>query len=239
MKFTIDLDMSLDINDYTVSDLILLFKIPHEYTDEHLAHCKKIVRSLHPDKTTINPDYFRLFYKAYNKLREEKTRYLQTTGSITNSNRLIYNTTNLDRDNNYNIKDINPGRNGENVWDNQRFVDKFNSLYEPPASQEAGYGNWLEDESTDNCTIQSSEETQVARTLDDRSINTASIGGFDLIDTGGKSYSSDIFSSFGFTDVKQAYEFNPCSQYENKDEVERYIKSQQQSTTYNPLKLNN
>ena len=58
-------------------------------------------------------------------------------------------------------------------------------------------------------------------------VNQGGGGGFQNMDM------NDIFSSFGFSDVKQAYESNPCSLYENKDEVEKYIKSQQQSTTYN------
>jgi hypothetical protein len=236
MKFILDLNMSLNINNYTVDDFTYLFKIPKKYNNEHLLHCKKIVVGIHPDKSKIDPKFFIFFYKAYNILCEEKKN--QTRGTVISTNNFMYDPKELDKDNEYNIKNINPTNNGKNIWDNAKFRDTFNLLDNSSVIQELGYGDWLKDE-TNDCTTQFPNKPQQALTLNDRSINISSICGTDLIDTGNKSFGSDIFSSFEYSDIMQAYTTNPCAQYENNNEVNRYINSQRQPLNYNPNSIYN
>lgn len=66
MEKTFDLD--LDIENYTLDDILNLFKIPKDFNEEDVAKAKKIVLKTHPDKSKLSPDYFRFYSKAYKKL---------------------------------------------------------------------------------------------------------------------------------------------------------------------------
>jgi curved DNA-binding protein CbpA len=60
--------LDLDIENYTLDDILNLFKIPKDFTEEDVAKAKKIVLKTHPDKSKLSPDYFRFYSKAYKKL---------------------------------------------------------------------------------------------------------------------------------------------------------------------------
>ena len=57
--------MDLDVNHYTLVELLNLFKLPVKYGADDLKNAKKIVHKTHPDKSGLDPAYFLFFSKAY------------------------------------------------------------------------------------------------------------------------------------------------------------------------------
>lgn len=64
-----ELEIDLDLNNYTLKDLYKLFYIENNTIDlEELKNAKKIVLKMHPDKSKLNAKYFLFFSAAYKKL---------------------------------------------------------------------------------------------------------------------------------------------------------------------------
>ena len=53
--------IDLNINNYTLNDLLKLFKLSNNLTEEDLKNVKKQVLKTHPDKSGLEPDIFRFF----------------------------------------------------------------------------------------------------------------------------------------------------------------------------------
>ena len=63
-------DMDLNIENYNFDEILNLFSLSNDYGVEELKRAKKVVLSLHPDKSGLNKDIF-IFYKTcYNLLLE-------------------------------------------------------------------------------------------------------------------------------------------------------------------------
>ena len=63
-------NMDLEINNYELTDILNLFKIPIMFDDKHLRQAKVIVLQMHPDKSKLPKEYFLFFTKAYKILHE-------------------------------------------------------------------------------------------------------------------------------------------------------------------------
>lgn len=64
-----ELEIDLDLNNYTLKDLYKLFYIENNTIDlEELKNAKKIVLKMHPDKSKLDTKYFLFFSAAYKKL---------------------------------------------------------------------------------------------------------------------------------------------------------------------------
>ena len=61
-------NLDLDISNYNLSDILNLFKIPLNFTEGDLKKAKSIVLKTHPDKSGLEPDFFRFYSKAYKML---------------------------------------------------------------------------------------------------------------------------------------------------------------------------
>jgi hypothetical protein len=62
--------MDLDINNYELTDILNLFKLPIMFDDKHLKQAKVTVLRTHPDKSKLPKEYFLFFTKAYKILYE-------------------------------------------------------------------------------------------------------------------------------------------------------------------------
>lgn len=60
--------MDLNIDHYSLSELLKLFKLPSNFTDQDLKEARKQVVAVHPDKSGLDKSYFIFFHKAYNLL---------------------------------------------------------------------------------------------------------------------------------------------------------------------------
>lgn len=61
--------LDLDLDHYSLDDLYNLFNITHGTLDEYaLKSAKQIVHKMHPDKSHLDPKYFRFFLNAYKRV---------------------------------------------------------------------------------------------------------------------------------------------------------------------------
>lgn len=68
-----DNNKSFDIKDYTYDELLKMFNLDLNYTNEDLKNVKKKVLMTHPDKSNLSPEYFRFYVQVYEillKMRE-------------------------------------------------------------------------------------------------------------------------------------------------------------------------
>ena len=56
--------IDLDIDNYSLDDILNLFKLSHSFTKDDLKQAKKQVLKTHPDKSNLDKKYFLFFTKA-------------------------------------------------------------------------------------------------------------------------------------------------------------------------------
>ena len=61
-------DLDLNIDNYSLDDLLNLFHLKYNFTTEELKKAKRIVLKTHPDKSKLPKEYFLFFSKAYKVL---------------------------------------------------------------------------------------------------------------------------------------------------------------------------
>ena len=62
--------VDLNIGNYSLDDLLKLFNLSYNFTENELFKVKKSVLMTHPDKSNLDKKYFLFFLKAYKMLNE-------------------------------------------------------------------------------------------------------------------------------------------------------------------------
>ena len=78
-------DFDLNIDNYSLDDLLNLFHLKYNFTTEQLKDAKKIVLRTHPDKSKLPKDYFLFFSKAYKVLVNVNEFRNKSSKNISNS----------------------------------------------------------------------------------------------------------------------------------------------------------
>lgn len=60
--------MDLDIDHYSLKDLLKLFQLPEDFSEQELRTARKRVVAVHPDKSGLDQSYFLFFHKAFSLL---------------------------------------------------------------------------------------------------------------------------------------------------------------------------
>ena len=241
----------LNIDNYNLQDLLNLFKLDSNFNEEDLKQAKKIVLKTHPDKSGLNPDYFRFYSAAYKSIyniwqfknKEEK-------GNKTNTD---YTT---DYDESEKNKMIDTYLSKEKINNSKKFNKWFNEQFEQNKmnreDESAGYGDWLKSnegvEDFQNISqAQLGEEIEkkkqqmrsltVHKGIQDLHFNSA--GASDLIGDTPESYGSDLFSNLQYEDLRKAHtetvvpvtieDYNNTQKFKNVNDYKDYRNSQ--STT--------
>jgi len=136
-------DLDLNIDNYSLEDLLRLFKINIDFNERDLKRAKGIVLNTHPDKSRLPKEYFLFFSKAY---------------------KIIYDIYLFKNKNNHTPKpleyeNIEISSNGENnvlleeyllqnnLTNTKNFNKWFNENFEKVKNdKEEGYGDWLKSE---------------------------------------------------------------------------------------------
>jgi hypothetical protein len=211
-------NQDLNIENYDLEDILNLFFIQKNFTEQDLQKAKKMVLMTHPDKSRLPPDYFRFYTKAYKKLYFiwqfkskdpiEYQSYEEILPSVVEDDKKVI------------LKDylrknkINKGDNF-NTWFNEQF-EKGRVLNE---EQERGYGDWLRsnedvDEEVKISHAQMGEEIEkrkqhVRSLVVHRGINESSSNsnfeGCDLTGNAPDYYSSGLFSNLQYEDLRKAH----------------------------------
>ena len=226
-------DLDLDLDNYSLEDIFVLFNIPENFNENDLKIAKKMVLMTHPDKSGLSPDVFLFFTKAYKYLyflfqfrhRNDKTIREDLDKDMSNSEIIAK------------IKDM------------KDFNRVFNDLFEEHKMKtefsDRGYEDWLgSDEGlSDNVSnVKNMTDMKVAfyeekrkkmdvikyKGVEEMVDNTHS----DLSGKAPDSYSSAMFSNLKYEDIKVAHteniipiseeDYDPSKQFKTVTQLQRF-----------------
>jgi hypothetical protein len=131
--------LDLDLDHYSLEDLYKLFNIQGQLNETSLKEAKQIVYKIHPDKSRLDPKYFRFFSSAYKRIygiyefqnKSTSKRYVDED-YYDDSNKDVLN----------NMFETNKG-----LKDPKNFNSWFNEKFEKHRLDDdetnKGYGDWL------------------------------------------------------------------------------------------------
>ena len=243
--------MDLNIENYDLHDILNLFKLESDFNEDDLRNAKKIVLKTHPDKSKLPPDYFRFYSKAYKTLYhiwEFKNKQGKKNAVEDYS---IIETDTKKRIEEYKIlsKEIEKDKKKFHAFFNEQFEkNKLANEY-----YDNGYGDWLKsNEDLDDSPMKSFHEMNlelekkknhlkqlVVHKDFDEVIYTGNqqVEGSNLINNAPESYGSNLFSSFGYEDLRKAYtetvvpvnndDYNKIKKFKNINEYQIHRDSQE------------
>jgi hypothetical protein len=242
--------LDLNIENYELHDLLTLFKIPVNFTENDLKKAKKIVLKTHPDKSGLNPDYFRFFSKAYKVVYgmwEFKNKSIKNND---NDIQTEYHTNNeyFNREKKElldNFLENKKKTSDFNKWFNEQF--EKNKLEREEDIQ--GYGKWLKsdedlDEEKHISLTQMGEEIErkkkqirsltVYKGIEDTNLYCS--GGSNLTGEAPENFTSDLFSNLQYEDLRKAHtetvvpvtmeDYNNIQKFHDVNEYKDYRNSQ-------------
>jgi len=238
----------LNIENYDLHDLLNLFKLDSNFNEEDLKQAKKIVLKTHPDKSGLNPDYFRFYSAAYKSIyniwqfknKEEKSNKTNTD----------YTT---DYDESEKNKMIDTYLSKEKINNSKKFNKWFNEQFEQNKmnreDESGGYGDWLKsNEGVDD--FQNISQAQLGEEIEKKKqqmraltvhkgiqdLHFSSAGACDLIGDTPESYGSDLFSNLQYEDLRKAHtetvvpvtieDYNNTKKFKNVNDYKDYRNSQ-------------
>lgn len=223
--------LDLNIDNYKLEDILKLFNINYNFDENDMKNAKKIVLKSHPDKSGLDKKYFLFFTKAYKYLYfiydfRKKKFDKDDESNISYENMIVENKdyenilSDEERKKNFEVLSNNKEVNKDfNSWFNKMFDEhKLQSDYEKD-----GYGNWMKDDNNfkqfDNCSnvskmnesIEKIKETNYSIIKKEDFQENLSISrynnGSDLLNDKLDDYSSgELFSKFGYNDLRKAHE---------------------------------
>jgi len=208
-------ELDLDINNYSLNEILSLFKLPLEFDERDMKKAKRIVLMTHPDKSKRDKKYFLFFSSAY-KILFEVYKFRQRQ-----SNPTEYENYSLNMDN----QDKNVNKILEKFSNKKGFNKKFNELFETyyirSEEDEHGYDEWLKNNDMEgekeaknvgemNMIIGNKKrELRSLVKMEDTIVDDYSVkqmrGGSNLIGEKPKYYESNMFGNFKYDDVKKVY----------------------------------
>lgn len=235
-------EVDLNISNYSLSDILKLFKLEHGLDEAGMKKAKRQVLLMHPDKSNLSQDYFLFFSSAY-KLLYRVYEFHQRNNKDTTINR------------EYTTEHIDDHQSNSEVWSllskQENFREAFNELYEACIEEDKndGYGEWFAKE----------EECLQAKTLDEMNTfiaekkrNLSAITVFkDISEPGGNQgtslikeevmdYQPGLFSALQYDDLKHAYtetvvpvteeDYEKRTKYNSVDHLQRERHEQFQET---------
>ena len=230
--------LDLDINNYSLNDILNLFNIKHDFGEEEMKHAKRIALKTHPDKSGYKNEVFIFFGKAYNMLYKVYKFKNKTQKQVKNID--------------YDVNDVgvekNPTLLKQTLKGKSRddFSNWFNKMFELSHEDKKtnGYGEWLKSE-RDLMTKKANNMSEFNEIFKQKKKESRELvinkdvcdmsyrGSGDFIDKtdADYSYSSDIFSKLKYEDLKKAHVETvvPVTEedFTNKkrfDNVEQYLR---------------
>jgi hypothetical protein len=211
--------LDLDILNYNYEDLLKLFQLPYDFTINELKNAKKIVYTVHPDKSKLPKEYFIFFSKAY-KMLIKLYEFKKSANLSINEHDEYENIEKFSSDENKTIlmqqKEFEKSKTDPKV-----FNEWFNKIFEEANSlndnQNKGHGEWLKN-------ISNEEHIEAKNPFEMQEIITKkkeklrdnllvlhkefeplqSSANYNLFQD--QNNSSDIFSKLQYEDVKSAHE---------------------------------
>lgn len=207
-------DVDLNINNYELPELLKLFDLNiATMNEENLKYAKKLVYKLHPDKSKLPKDYFEFYLNAYNLIVSVFLKEQQSKKDKDKKYSGFLDETNKEE------QPIN-GKKLREIKDYKEFNKDFNKMFEQNkvSKENDGYEEWFKSNEGISQTkdIPFSEMENMFELKKQEIQSIVKYTGYDdtqFLPTNGtlinqedvSSYSSDLFSSLPFQDLKQAY----------------------------------
>ena len=200
--------INLDINSYDLDDILKLFNLNKNFDEKNLRKAKKVVLQTHPDKSGLDKEYFLFFSKAY--------KIIHSIHQFKNRSNACVSTT-------YSLEDIIDNEKEDlvkNLLSHKDFNSLFNELFEKnKLSNEHssnGYAEWLKsDDGIDTRTATranmnekfNEKKNELRALVPKHEISETSYSEFGSDITGGEpeEFSSDIFSTLTYEDIRKAH----------------------------------
>ena len=200
-------DIDLNIENYELADLLALFKLDFEFDETALKRVKKMVMQTHPDKSGLEKTYFLFFTAAYKIIfsiyefrhKSAKSQSTEYTVEKDEAKELLL----------------------QGLQKKPNFNKIFNELFEKHRikddESETGYGTWMQ--SGENMDTRTTTFGQMNATFEQKKrevkelipfkeveeMGHSASGQFDLTRDKPEYYSSALFSSLPYEDLKKAH----------------------------------
>jgi hypothetical protein len=221
-------NLDLNIENYNLNDILNLFQIPHDFSDDDLRKAKKLVLKTHPDKSRLSPDYFLFFSKAYkmlygiwefknkDKLTKEKLEYQVEDSDYQEKEQYVKKERKQVLDQFLSKNKLESHKNSKEF--NQWFNEQFEKNKLETEEQINGYGDWLRsNEDLDD--IKEITPSQLAEEIERKKVKLRAMvvhkgiseldavysGASNLTGDAPESYSSDLFSDLPYEDLRKAH----------------------------------
>jgi hypothetical protein len=227
--------LDLDINNYDLNDLLSLFHLQYNFTEDDLKRAKKMALMTHPDKSRMDKKYFLFFTSAYKIIYS--IYQFRTRSNSQQSTEYVAEKEN-DEDKGTLLREISKKKN---------FNKLFNELFEKNRIQdeasETGYGDWLKSEDdidtrkttrAEMNTAFENKKSEVRSLIVHKDIEemVSSSSASDIISDRPESYGSSLFSSLQYEDLRKAHvecvvpvtmrDYEERKKFKNVDEFVRY-----------------
>lgn len=201
-------NLDLNIDNYSLEDILSLFQLESDFTEEELKEAKKMVLMTHPDKSNLDQEVFFFFTKAYKYLyfifqfrkRNDKTIREDLDGDEAHAEIIA------------------------KIRNKDDFNKIFNQLFEEnrmrDAFSEKGYEDWYRAEEDDNEQHKVYNQSDMRKAFYEekkRKMQLIEYKGveemedtshFDLSGDAPENYGSSLFSSLQYEDLKKAHTEN-------------------------------
>lgn len=231
-------NLDLDINNYDLNDLLSLFRLQYNFTEDDLKRAKKMALMTHPDKSRMDKKYFLFFTNAYKIIYS--VYQFRTRSNSQQSTEYVAEKDN-DEDKETLLREISKKKDFNKIF-NQLF--EKNRIHDE--ASETGYGDWLKSEDdidtrkTTRAEMNSAFENKKSevRSLivhkDIEEMTSDSGTASDIISDRPESYGSSLFSSLQYEDLRKAHvecvvpvtmrDYEERKKFKNVDELMRYRK---------------
>ena len=203
-----DLNIDLNIENYNFNDLLKLFNLKNDFSDNELKNCYKIVVQTHPDKSGLDKVYFLFYTKAFKTLKKIY-EYKNKKTSFLNESKSKIEYIGLSEDEKgkqllvKQLQEKNPGE--FNKW----FNTTFESLNLNNDSTD-GYGEWLKSDEglNDKDDEKCASINQLHASINNKKKSLSAIITKQEIkeyNSDVKEYSSGIFNKLQYDDIKRVH----------------------------------
>ena len=242
-----NMEIDLNLDNYNLQDLLSLFKLEYDFTEDDLKRAKKVALMTHPDKSNLDKKYFLFFTSAY-KVIYSIHQFRTRSNSQKSTEYFIEKEENEDKE--QLLREIAKKKNFNKI---------FNKLFEQnrihDEASETGYGDWLksnEDLDTRSTTRSEMNETFEKKKSEVRALVVhkdieeivSSSSASDIVSERPESYGSSMFSSLQYEDLRKAHvecvipvtmrDYEERKKFKNVDEFQRHRDSE---STVSPLSL--
>ena len=205
-------NFDFNIDNYDLEDLLNLFHLNYEFSEDDMKRAKSTALKTHPDKSGLKKEVFLFFMKAYKMLESIYDFKMKRAKCAKNTS---YENEKMESDKKtLLLKKLDGMKAGEfNKW--------FNSMFEKVKVNDddvdGGYGKWFKSnedvneervsnkrdmDAVFNKKKAASRELILHKGVNEMSYNG---GGYDLTRSKPDEYSSDIFSKLQYDDLRKAH----------------------------------